>query len=85
VTGTTDGATVADRRRRGVMSTSLLCPLLELDRSLSPYYWLNVGDRDMRFGSVIEQTNFLSPTLHVRKTERRLHLQLLSVLPDDPK
>lgn len=36
-----------------------LCPILELDRSLSPYYWLNVGDVSMPFGGVIEHTNFI--------------------------
>ncbi len=36
-----------------------LCPILELDRSLSPYYWLNVGDVTMPFGGVIEHTNFI--------------------------
>jgi protoporphyrinogen oxidase len=46
------------------MSTIRLCPLLELDRSLSPYYWLNVGDRDMPFGGVIEQTNVLPPSTY---------------------
>ncbi|MGZ6988667.1 MAG: FAD-dependent oxidoreductase, partial [Thermoanaerobaculia bacterium] len=39
-----------------------LCPILELDRPLSPYYWLNVGDEAMPFGGVIEHTNFLPPS-----------------------
>jgi protoporphyrinogen oxidase len=59
-----------------------LCPLLELDRSLSPYYWLNVGDRDMPFGGVIEQTNFLPKEEYGGR-----HVVYISnyVLPDDPK
>jgi protoporphyrinogen oxidase len=59
-----------------------LCPILELDRSLSPYYWLNVGDDSMPFGGVIEHTNFLSPEDYGGR-----HVVYLSnyVLPDDPK
>jgi protoporphyrinogen oxidase len=59
-----------------------LCPLLELDRSLSPYYWLNVGDVTMPFGGVIEHTNFLPP-----ETYGGRHVVYISnyVLPDDPR
>ena len=59
-----------------------LCPILELDRSLSPYYWLNVGDDSMPFGGVIEHTNFLSPADYGGR-----HVVYISnyVLPDDPK
>ncbi len=59
-----------------------LCPILELDRSLSPYYWLNVGDDTMPFGGVIEHTNFLSPSDYGGR-----HVVYLSnyVLPDDPR
>jgi len=59
-----------------------LCPILELDRSLSPYYWLNVGDESMPFGGVIEHTNFLSPADYGGR-----HVVYISnyVLPDDPK
>jgi protoporphyrinogen oxidase len=59
-----------------------LCPILELDRSLSPYYWLNVGDETMPFGGVIEHTNFLPPGDYGGR-----HIVYLSnyVLPDDPK
>jgi protoporphyrinogen oxidase len=59
-----------------------LCPILELDRSLSPYYWLNVGDDAMPFGGVIEHTNFLPPADYGGR-----HVVYISnyVLPDDPK
>ena len=59
-----------------------LCPILELDRSLSPYYWLNVGDDAMPFGGVIEHTNFLSPADYGGR-----HVVYLSnyVLADDAK
>ncbi len=35
-----------------------LCVVLELDRSLSETYWLNVNDPDFPFVGVIEHTNF---------------------------
>jgi protoporphyrinogen oxidase len=59
-----------------------LCPILELDRSLSPYYWLNVGDDSMPFGGVIEHTNFIPKEEYGGR-----HVVYISnyVLPDDPK
>ena len=59
-----------------------LCPILELDRSLSPYYWLNVGDPTMPFGGVIEHTNFIP-----KETYGGRHVVYISnyVLPDDPR
>ena len=38
-----------------------LCLLLEIDDSFSPYYWINVADRDIPFIGLIEQTNFVDP------------------------
>jgi protoporphyrinogen oxidase len=38
-----------------------LCLVLELDRSLSETYWLNVNDPAFPFVGVIEHTNFESP------------------------
>lgn len=35
-----------------------LCMVLELDRSLSDIYWLNVNDPDFPFVGIIEHTNF---------------------------
>lgn len=40
-------------------STAALCTVLELDRQLSPYYWLNIADRGFPFGGLIEHTNFI--------------------------
>ena len=59
-----------------------LCPILELDRSLSPYYWLNVGDPSMPFGGVIEHTNFIPKERYGGR-----HVVYISnyVLPDDPR
>lgn len=59
-----------------------LCPLLELTRSLSPYYWLNVGDVTMPFGGVIEHTNYIPPETY---GGRRVVYLSDYVLPDDPK
>jgi protoporphyrinogen oxidase len=35
--------------------------LIELDRSLSDIYWLNIADDDLPFTAVIEHTNFVEP------------------------
>ncbi len=39
-----------------------ICLVLELDRSLSDTYWLNVNDPSFPFVGVIEHTNFEPPT-----------------------
>ena len=59
-----------------------LCPLFELPKPFTPYYWLNIGDSSMPFGGIIEQTNFLPPSLYGGR-----HVVYISnyVLPDDPK
>lgn len=36
-----------------------VCLILELDRSLSNYYWLNVNDPSFPFVGIIEHTNFI--------------------------
>jgi protoporphyrinogen oxidase len=46
------------RRLRGIEYLANLCVVLELDRSLSDTYWLNVNDPDFPFVGVIEHTNF---------------------------
>lgn len=58
-----------------------LCLVLELDRSLSDTYWLNVNDPNFPFVAVVEHTNFESPD-----TYRGRHIVYLSkYLPDtDP-
>ncbi len=58
------GHLLAEPERRQVTSlesTSAMCTILELDRSLTPYYWLNVADHTMPFGGLIEHTNFVPP------------------------
>lgn len=37
------------------------CLLLELDRRMSPYYWLNISADDLPFTALVEQTNLVSP------------------------
>jgi protoporphyrinogen oxidase len=38
-----------------------LCLLLEIDRQVTPYYWINVAERDIPFVGLIEHTNFVEP------------------------
>jgi protoporphyrinogen oxidase len=40
-------------------ATGAICTLLELERSLTPYYWLNIADPAMPFGGLIEHTNYI--------------------------
>jgi protoporphyrinogen oxidase len=40
-------------------ATGAICTILELSRSLTPYYWLNIADHEMPFGGLIEHTNFI--------------------------
>ena len=46
-------------RLGGARSTGALCTVLELDRSLTPYYWLNIADPGFPFGGLIEHTNYI--------------------------
>lgn len=38
-----------------------VCTILELNKSLSPIYWMNVADRGFPFGGIIEHTNMIPP------------------------
>lgn len=38
---------------------AILCMGLVMNRPLSPFYWLNIGDRSIPFAGIIEQTNFI--------------------------
>lgn len=38
-----------------------ICTILEMNRSLSDIYWLNIADYGFPFSGVIEHTNFISP------------------------
>jgi len=38
------------------------CFILELDRSVIPYYWLNVNDPDFPFLAVVEHTRMIPPS-----------------------
>ena len=45
----------------GLSYLSAVLIILELDRSLSPVYWLNVADRSIPFVGVIEHTRLIGP------------------------
>jgi protoporphyrinogen oxidase len=40
-------------------ATGAVCTILELEHSLTPYYWLNIADSEMPFGGLIEHTNYI--------------------------
>ena len=50
-----------------------VCVILELDRSLSDIYWLNIADEGFPFGGIIEHTNFI-PSSEYKNT----HIAYLS-------
>ncbi len=71
------------RERWGTISYAhALCPVLVLDRPLTPYYWTNVGDTAMPFGGFIEHTNYVPAA---RYGGNRVVYLSDYVLPDDPK
>ncbi len=43
----------------GLRATGAICTILELEHSLTPYYWLNIADPDMPFGGLVEHTNYI--------------------------
>jgi protoporphyrinogen oxidase len=40
-------------------ATAAICTVLEMENSLTPYYWLNIADPEMPFGGLIEHTNYI--------------------------
>ena len=52
------------RKLTDVTYLSAVLIVLVLDRPLSDMYWLNVADRAVPFVGVIEQTNFVDPSLY---------------------
>ena len=57
------GHLLTDAERTGLAklrATGAICTILELERSLTPFYWLNIADPDMPFGGLIEHTNYIS-------------------------
>jgi protoporphyrinogen oxidase len=44
--------------------SAILCTMLVLRRSLSPIYWMNISDREIPFGGLIEHTNFIPRDLY---------------------
>jgi protoporphyrinogen oxidase len=49
-----------DRLRRTEYFTAL-CLLLEVDRQVTPYYWINVAEPGVPFVGLIEHTNLVEP------------------------
>jgi protoporphyrinogen oxidase len=68
-------------RLRRIRHLSNRCLILELDRSLSQLYWVNVNDPSFPFVGVIEHTNFVDPATYGGR-----HIVYLSryCAPDDP-
>lgn len=73
----------ADERKRldTLQATSAICTVLEMNRSLTPYYWLNIADPEMPFGGLIEHTNYIP-----RERYGGRHILYISnyLFPDNP-
>ncbi|MEI6632477.1 MAG: NAD(P)/FAD-dependent oxidoreductase [Chlamydiota bacterium] len=46
----------------GIRYQAAVCLVLECAERVSPVYWLNISDPSIRFGGLIEHTNFVSPS-----------------------
>jgi len=66
---------------RELKATGAICTILEMNRSLTPYYWLNIADPEMPFGGLIEHTNYIP-----RERYGGRHILYISnyLLPDNP-
>ncbi len=56
------GQLLADDERTALSrlrATGAICTILELENSLTPFYWLNIADPEMPFGGLIEHTNYI--------------------------
>jgi protoporphyrinogen oxidase len=62
-------------------ATGAICTILELEKSLTPYYWLNMADPEMPFGGLIEHTNYIPPD---RYGGRRILYISNYLFPDHP-
>ncbi len=49
------------RRLDHVKWQGAVCMVVTMKRSLSPIYWMNIGDRTMPFLALVEHTNFIGP------------------------
>jgi protoporphyrinogen oxidase len=74
--------TAPERQRlEGLKATGAICTVLEMSRSLTPFYWLNIADPEMPFGGLIEHTNYIP-----RERYGGRHLLYISnyLFPDHP-
>lgn len=46
---------------RSIEHFGAVCTVLEMDRALGPFYWLNVADTGFPFGGIIEHTRLVPP------------------------
>jgi protoporphyrinogen oxidase len=78
------GHLLDDDERTGLTelrATGAICTILELEHSLTPFYWLNIADPEMPFGGLIEHTNYIP-----RERYGGTHILYISnyLFPDHP-
>jgi protoporphyrinogen oxidase len=73
----------ADYRARldAIEHSAILCTMLVLRRQFSQIYWMNVSDREIPFGGLIEHTNFIP---RERYGDRRILYVSHYVYADEP-
>ena len=73
----------SDYRRQceSIEHSAILCTILVVKKSFSPIYWMNVSDRTIPFGGLIEHTNFISPEVYGGS---RIAYLSHYTYPDDP-
>jgi protoporphyrinogen oxidase len=69
------------RRCEEIEHAAILCTMLVLRRQFSPIYWMNISDRSIPFGGIIEHTNFMPPEVY---GGRRVVYLSHYVYPDEP-
>jgi protoporphyrinogen oxidase len=68
-------------RLASLRATGAICTILELEHSLTPFYWLNIADPAMPFGGLIEHTNYVPRT---RYGDRHILYISNYLFPDHP-
>jgi protoporphyrinogen oxidase len=51
-------------KAKNLFYTGVVCTILVLKKSFTPFYWINIADTQLPFNGLIEQTNFLPKEMY---------------------
>jgi len=54
-------------KAKNLFYTGVVCTILVLKKSFTPFYWINIADTQLPFNGLIEQTNFLPKEMYGNK------------------